>query len=470
MKKVLTNFIYQGIFQVLKLVIPIVTIPIVSRALGPSGLGLYNFSNSIAQYFILFAALGMSIYGNREIAINRTDKYRLSKTFWELEVMSAVCAISLTILYIFIFSFSPDRLVYYVQSLSVIAVLFDISWFFMGLEDFKQVSLTNVSVQLFTLLLIVLFVRRPSDTILYIGIQSGGVLLSAVLMWVFVKGKIEFIPVRLAAIKKHFFNSLPFFIPQVSVVIYTNLNKTMLGLLRSKADVGFFSNGLQLITVTVTLITTLDIVLLPRMSNYFAQGRKDAIVRVLKQTLNLQLYFSIPIFVGVCVITPKLVPWFFGSQFTILDKVIPALALLIIVIPIGTSIARQYQLPVGKIKDYNLAVVYGAAISVGMNVILIPLIGIWGAIIATLIAEGYVSVTRIASVMRGTGFKYDAHLIVCSSVCAIVMGGVVRITTINMRATVFTSLVQVVMGVIVYFGLSTLINANPVLDLFKRGK
>ncbi|EMF0559422.1 oligosaccharide flippase family protein, partial [Enterococcus faecium] len=93
MKKTFYNFVYQSIFQVMKIILPLITIPIVSNVLGPSGIGIYNYTNSIAQYFVLIAGLGVGIYGNREIAIVRDDKIKLSKRFWELFGMSFIISV-----------------------------------------------------------------------------------------------------------------------------------------------------------------------------------------------------------------------------------------------------------------------------------------------------------------------------------------------------------------------------------------
>src|SRR5699024_4626121 len=121
-----------------KIILPFITIPIVSNALGPEGIGVYNYTNSIAQYFVLIAGLGIGVYGNREIAVNRGNKDKLSKTFWEIFIMSFLISVLSLLAYFIIVSLSENRMYFYYQSLIVIAAVFDISWFFMGIEDFKK--------------------------------------------------------------------------------------------------------------------------------------------------------------------------------------------------------------------------------------------------------------------------------------------------------------------------------------------
>ncbi|WP_010051728.1 oligosaccharide flippase family protein [Carnobacterium maltaromaticum] len=135
---ILTNFFYQSIFQLVKIAIPIITVPIVSRSLGPSGIGINAFTNSIAQYFILLSGLGINLYGNKIIATNRENKDRLSDTFWEIFYLKFFTTLFSLSLYLVISSifFNEYKLFMILQSINIIAVLFDISWFFMGIEDF----------------------------------------------------------------------------------------------------------------------------------------------------------------------------------------------------------------------------------------------------------------------------------------------------------------------------------------------
>lgn len=468
MKRILSNFIYQAVFQIVKIIIPIITIPIVSNALGPKGIGIYNYTNSITQYFILLAGLGMALYGNREVAIHRDNRFELSKTFWELEIFSSISSMCMLIFYVGTSLILSDTTFLLVQSMSVLAVMFDISWFFMGIERFKYVSLSNLFVQLITFVLIVTNIKDSSDVILYIAIQSGGILASAVIMWLFVINKIDMVPIRIKDVLKHFKPTVAFFIPQVSIVIYTNLNKTILGAISGSSAVGFFSNGLQLVNVAITLITTLDVVLLPQMSNLFANNNTKKIVEILNKTLHLQLFFSIPIAGGLCSISYKLVPWFFGSKFILLEKIIPILSILVIIIPMGMSISRQYLLPIGHVKEYNISVMIGAGISILLNFMLIPLIGVWGAIIGSIVSEIFVSASRMRGLMRDTSFKYDIRKIAVYIISTGVMVIMISVITKTMVPNFLTTVIQVVIGFFVYIVMTVILGDRSLLNLLKR--
>ncbi len=290
MKKTINNFMYQSIFQLVKIILPLITIPIVSNALGPDGIGTYNYTNSIAQYFVLIAGLGVGVYGNREIAIVRENKEKLSQRFWELFCMSFIISLFSLVAYLLIVSFSEDRIYFYLQSLIVVAAVFDISWFFMGIEDFKKISLSSLFSQIITFLGIVIFVKEANDLWIYILLQSMSILIAQVITWIFIFDKINIKKIALQDIFKHLYPSLQYFIPKIAIILYTNMNKTLLGWLDSKNSVGYYANTLIINGVLVTLVTTLDLVLLPKFSNLVSKGKNEDIVKAMKKTINIQLF------------------------------------------------------------------------------------------------------------------------------------------------------------------------------------
>lgn len=464
MKNVTKNFFYQAIFQLTKILIPIITVPIVSQALGPRGVGIYNFTFSVAQYFVLVAGLGITLYGNRQIALAAAKQEDLSEKFGEIFTLKALFTGACLLVYFsLVLAFFPHKLYYLAQSLTIIAVLVDVSWFFMGIEDFKKTSLSNLAVQVVTFLLIVLFVNDQSDALLYTVIQASGIFLSQLLVWVFLKRYLVFKPVSLKKSWQHLAGATLFFIPQMAILLYTNLNKTLLGLMVGESAVGYYANSIQLIDVFITVITTLDVVLLPHMSGLFAKNHRQKIVGLMGTTIHLQLFFSIPIMFGMLTVYDKLVPWFFGRQFLFIEKVIPWIVGLIVIKSLGISISRQYLMPVGKVGEYNKSVVIGALINIGGNVVLLPSLGFWGVIISMLVAECFVTLTRAYSFVKTTQFSFQKSWISLYLLAGLVMCVVTRLVTQNMAASLLTNLIQVLIAAPIYLLLTSVFKVNPLV-------
>lgn len=471
MKNIAKNFFYQTIFQLAKIIMPIITVPIVSKALGPHGLGMYNYTFSIAQYFVLFSGLGVTLYGNREIALSWAKKEDISKTFWEIFTVKSISTVLfLIIYYALILTLFDNQSFYLVQSLTIIAVLFDISWLFMGVEDFKKTSMSNLFVQVITFLLIILFVKDSDDTLLYTLIQATGTLLSQLIVWSFLRKYIHFEQVSIFKSFRRLKESITFFIPQVAILLYTNLNKTLLGLMVGKSAVGYYTNSLQLNDVFITIITTLDVVLLPHMSGLFAKNNSNRIVEMMKQTIHLQLFFSIPVMFGMLTVYDKLVPWFFGSKFLFIEKVIPCFVILIVVKSLGMSISRQYLMPIGKIGEYNKSVIMGAIINIFANLIFLPTLGFWGVVISMTTAEFFVTFVRTRSFIKNTTFRFDLKKICIYVLSGIVMCLITRLLTRNLNASMVTNLLQVLIAVPIYMILTWSMKVNPLVEFILNRK
>lgn len=468
MNKIGKNLIYQSSYQVLKILMPLITVPVVSHSLGSSGVGQYAFANSIAQYFVLITALGLPLYGTREIARVGDNKSLLSKKFWVLEGFSILLTGIVLVCYLitgWIFNLGT---IYFIQSLLVIAAGLDVSWFFMGIEDFKKITLVNFLLQIITFLLIITQINSSDDLINYTIILTLATVLNPLTLWYFLKKKIHFIKPAFSEMLFALKESMVLFIPQVAIILYTNLNKTMLGTLGNKTFVGVFSNALLVTTVFITLISSIDTVLMPHATRLFSQNKHNEGYVMIQRVLNFEAYFTIAITAGIIALSDKLIPWFFGSSFAGMNAVLPILSLLVIVIPGGMSISRQYLIPQNRIKEYNNSVYLGAVISVILNFMLIPILGAVGAAIVSVAVEALIWLIRLWDFWKNTHLGYSRWQFTVNALTGAIMIFVIKCLTTNMSATPKTTIIQAALGASVYLVLTTILKANPALPLLKQ--
>ena len=467
MKKVFENFIYQSIYQVLLIILPIITIPIISDTLGPTGVGTFNYVYSITNYFILFIGLGLANYGVREIAQVRESKQKLSQKFWELQIFNFVISTAVLTLFFIITSYLKYSNYYLILSLAVFGYMLDITWFYSGIEEFKMITTANGIVKLIGFLLIVILIHDKSDLGKYILIQSSNILLSQLILWFFIRNKIFFIRVRLREVFAHFLPALSYFIGKLAVTLYTNLNKTLLGVLATITAVGYYTNSLQLVIIVVALMGSLDTVLMPKMSHLQANKKEDEMIELLTKVIHLEIFVTIPAMFGILATNQKLIGWFFGEKFSYIEKIVPFFAPLVIIIPLGTAIMRQYLIPMKQIKQYNFSVILGAFLGVVINILLIPQIGIWGAVIATLISELMVTGIRVSELMKKTTFRFSIHQILKYFVSGLVMLIIIELFSSSMRSSPVTTFIQMTVGLIVYMAATFILKANPIVDMIK---
>jgi O-antigen/teichoic acid export membrane protein len=449
---------------------PIVTIPIVSRALGPDGLGTFGFIHSVVQYFVMFAGLGLAIYGIRGIAIARENKEKLSRKFWELQTFNMIIATVVIIVY-FAFALMMNEMTYYlIMSMVVFATLFDISWFYRGIEDFKLITLVGSVIKICSFLAIVLFIRTEDDLMLYFIIQSVSMLTLQCSLWLFLFKNVDFVKVSFKDAMSHFKPALEYFAGRAATTFYTNLSNIILGLLASITLVGIFSSSMLLIIGIITLLTTLDKVMFPRITKMIQDKELDQVDELLGKTIHFQLFLTIPATFGLIAISNHIVSWFFGDGFVMVSKVMPALALLIIIMSLGMGAGRLYLFPRNMIKEFNHSVFGGAAVGLLLNISLIPFIGIWGAVIARLLSEIFVTGVRVKSMLKGSDFKFEFKKILLYLISGIGMYLCIWWITRNMEHTPVTTVLQVIIGVSTYFLFTAILRVNVIFDGIRRIK
>lgn len=135
--------ISSGLFQLLMLVVPLITTPYVARIFTPYHLGIYAASYSVASLFVTFSMIGLPIYGARRIAQinNIVERTRVSFNLWVIQILcSFICFFFFNGLVVIL---HLDK-IYYVQSFLILATMFDISWFYIGLEEIRKNLLRNL--------------------------------------------------------------------------------------------------------------------------------------------------------------------------------------------------------------------------------------------------------------------------------------------------------------------------------------
>lgn len=457
MRRILNNVLYQAVYQLLQVILPVITVPIVSGALGPKGLGIYNFTTSIVNYFVLVAGLGLSNYGVREIARCRDNKKQMSRKFFELEGMSILISIIIFAVYIVLILFLKYREFYIIEILLIIGAVLDISWLYIGIEEFGKVSLANMIIKIASLFSIIIFIHDYSDTKLYVLIQSLSTFLSQGILWFFLKNKIEYVHVSVKAMIKQIMPAMRYFFSKIAISLYTTLNKTLLGILGTVTAVGYFSNSVTLCTMLVTVMTSIDEALLPRMSNLVSHGDEKEAIKIMEKAVHLSLWITFPSMFGLIAISNKLIMWFYGDKFELLKSLLPMVAPLIVIMPLGISIARQYLVPKGNIRGYNISVVVAGIVSIVINLIAIPKIGVYGAILATLVSETLNTFIRLIELIRKTNFKFHFSLIGLYISMSLVMSFIIYKSTMNLSSSFITTLLQIFIGIVVYGSLSLLL-------------
>ena len=472
MNKVVKNYIYNLSYQILILIVPLITTPYVSRVLGAKGVGIFSYTNSIVQYFILFGCIGLNLYGQREIAYVQHDQGKRNKVFWELVTLRVITvSISLIVFFCSLATHGQYASVFIIMTLDILASMVDISWFFQGIEDFKKIVVRNFIIKIVGVALIFLFVKSSDDLRLYVLCHSGTLILGNLSMWLYLPKLVGKVPFRSLEIKRYIKPTVVLFLPQIATSVYTVLDKTMIGFLTGiEEEVAYYEQGQKIVKIAMSLVTSLGTVMLPRVANLFKLNEMEKIKAYLSKSFKFICFLSFPMFFGLMAISCNIVPWFFGAGY---EKVVPnmmVIAPIISIIAWSNIIGVQYLLPTGRQKEYTISVVTGCVVNCCLNLLLIPRFLSIGAAVATIIAECSVTGTQIYF----TRASFDFRQIVKENIKYVLCAGLMFVPTYlaasKLSATIVHTMICVALGGAIYIVLLVLMKDETLLEAAEKVK
>lgn len=472
--KIIKNYIYNLIYQILVIILPLITIPYLSRVLGAENIGIYGYTVSIVTYFTLIGALGIAKYGQREIAYVQDDGKKRSEVFWELNIIRFVSVLISTIIFYIVFCLNNQYKIYYrILTLELIAVIFDISWFFQGIEEFKKVVIKNSIVKLLSLICIFLFVKKSEDLIIYVLIYVFSILIGNLSFWINLNKYLTKINIKELRFKRHIKPMISLFFPQIATSIYTVLDKTMLGTFSNNiSEVGYYEQSQKIIKVALTFVTTLSFVMLPRISNKYANGDISKINKYMKDSFCFDWFLGVPITIGIMAIAPEFVPWFFGKGYERIIYLLIYSSPIIIFISLSTTIGTQYLVSIEKQNIQTVAVLIGASINVILNCLLINKFNSYGAIIATVVAEFIIAIIEIIYVLLKKELKIidifvDSYK---NLIAGMIMYIAVRYVAKYIKISILGTLIQVLIGAIAYIVVLIISKSHFIYFIFSKIK
>ena len=449
--KIKKNYLLNTINQVLLLIVPLITTPYLSRVLEPDGIGVFSYRSSITAYFVLFANLGISCYGQRAISYWQEDKKIRSITFWETTVLKALSSFIALFIYVVMASKSDIKILYYIMSLNIISSLFDISWLYQGIEDFKSIAIRNLFFKILNVICIFIFVKEKNDLYIYTLISYGGMALNSLSLWFGLNKYLSFVPLNQLHPLKKLPVVLSLFAPTIAIEIYTVLDKTMIGWITKDAfQSGYYEQALKITRTALAVVTSMGAVMMSRIGHYHASKEESKLNSALLESYNFVWFLSIPICFGLMAVSNNIVPWFFGEEYGEVSLLMKVLAPLVVFIGISNVTGIQYLVPVGRQRDYTLSVISGSVVNLILNSILIPMYQSLGASIASICAEFTVMVVQLYIVRTKISISSILKLSSKYFVAGIIMFMSLSLIGKYLKPSITSTLLLVVIGFVIY--------------------
>lgn len=443
------NIFYNVLLAISQVLFPLITFPYLARTLGPSHIGVINFAESFAKYFILLAALGIPIYGVREIAKHAQEKAVLSKTFSEIFLINLFGTFLLALVFLGLIYFVPQlymekELFYWALGYFILQV-FQLEWFFTGMNQFKFIAIRSFIIRFLFIAAVFLFIRTKADYVNYFIMQLGLTIVLALL-----NGKKLFellalreISFKALEFKKHLKPMALLFLTIFTISVYFSLDTILLGFLADNQSVGYYASALKLNRLFIAVLSAISVAMFPNLVSLYHQGLKEVFVEKIEQCTYLAMSISIPLVFGITLCAPELIELLLGAHFERTILPLQITAPLIFIISLSGIFGFQVLSAVGKDRAILIAALIGMLISIVAAIAWVPMYKEVGAAYTILLTEFVVALAFFIFAIQHLQVKNIAAIFLKQALGAlpyifIILAFKALVPTVLLRLTVIT--------------------------------
>lgn len=380
------NFFSLIVLRGFQFLIPLITLPYLVRTIGLDNFGLVNFALSLALYFGAVIQFGFGVTATREIARNRDDKVKLNKIYSVTLTASFLLALISAITFgLIVMVFDKFNHYLYLYLFTILFVIFQSLfpiWFFQGMEKMKYITFLSLGTSTMFLISLFAFVKQADDFVLVPLLNAISAFITLIIALVLVKKqfKVEFIVPKLSHIKAVYKDGRHAFISQLAPNLYNNSAVFLLGLFTSNSVVGLYTAATKVVDAVISFAYIISNTFLPYLSRNLQKHKVLEKIMLIVGTV-----FTFIIFIMADNITSLL----FSSNNLEIASYVKWLSVCILFIFITITYGTNFLMLIGKdyvVKNIGL---YTSLFFFVIALFIIPLLGIYGAII-TLVGARFV--------------------------------------------------------------------------------
>ena len=450
------NLVLNFINQLMTMLMPLVLTPYLTRILGAEQLGVYSFEYNRAYYFTLFVLLGLNNYGNRAIAKVRDNPEQRSKTFlsiYALQLMSGILCLGIFLAEAVLRHQNFELRI--AMAFLVLSSIFDVNWFFSGMELFYITITRNIVLKTATIIAVLALVKDSSDTVIYAVIISVGALINTLYIWGITGRYVGWTAITRKEVVKHIKPNLVLFLPVIAISIYNIMDKLLLGWMSDYSQVGFYDASEKIMFIPKSMITALGIVMLPRISGLISSpGNEKKIKDYIDRSVIFSLFFSSLATFGIMGVAKEFVPMYYGSGFESCVILYKILLPGTVFEAVASVIRTQYLIPYGFDKKYVASVFAGAIVNLLIDILLISKYGAAGAAVGTFFAEFAVFLVQYIAVRRELNLRRAFLQSAVMVINAIIMYAILECLPLKAENIFAGFMIKLLVGFLVYAALT----------------
>ena len=472
------NAFLNSLRSIFNILFPLITFPYVSRKLSVSGIGIYNFSNSIVSYFLLIAALGISTYAIREGAKYRDNTKKITQFASEvftINIWSTVIAYILLFLSLIIFQKLRNySLCILIFSLQIFFTTIGTEWIYQIYEDYTYITIRSIIFQILSIILLFVFVKKTQDYLNYAAITVFSAVGSNILNFVHARKYCHIHIILIFNWKKHIVPILVLFAAGIANMIYVNSDITLLGLMKNNYIVGIYSVSSKIYSLVKTLISALLIVTIPRLALLLGKKRIKEYKNILAKLTNTLVVLALPASVGLFMLAKEVILIISGSNYLRAISSLQVLCFAYIFSILAWILSDCVLIPAKREKKVLVSMTASAILNIFLNIVLIPFWDENATAISTVLAEMcmfimnyHYSKDMVNDVFRS---KELLNNFVTSIVGCVGIVIVCLLCNIGWQSMLLKTVFSVVLSVIIYGAILVLLNNKVALSILKKAK
>lgn len=362
--EILKNAIYKSSVGILRIIIPIISIPYIYRIFSPELMGKIEFSQSISSYFGVFCGVGIYSYGIREISQLKNNSNNRNKAFTELFLISIISGMFTIIAYcIYIYiQFKNENIMKYfllINSINLISIMIYTEWVNEALENFKFISMKTFIVKIINLICIFLFVRENTDYYTYLFIVNFFIFLNNFISFIFIKKYIKF-DFNNINLKKYIVPLLVTFFIVDGNILVLNIDKIILGFFsKNIEDVAYYGVSLKIINLVMIFSLSLIGGATPRLALYVKENKKEEYEKIFNFVFSCNCLLIYPIVVGIFILSKNILYIFGGEKYIVAEWILRLATIHLLFISLSNILINQilFLNKKEKVVAYNLSIV-----------------------------------------------------------------------------------------------------------------
>ena len=410
MKTLYKNIVSLGVLQVANYLIPFLVLPIISRILGASLFGSVSYAQNIVTYLTLLINYGFEYSATRQISIAREEKAKTDAIFWSVIAAKGMLLI-LSFAILAVLPFCMERMacdpkLYIYTALANIGIVFFPTWYLQGVQQMDKMAWANFFTKLLGAVLVLSLVREASAYRLYPLLMSAASILIGIGAMIYV---IRHFGISRPVLSRQTLHEVmqagaPIFLNNVFVALYTTANMTILGMYAADDVIGYFSGAQRLIqALNMVVVMPVSMAVFPEISRRFAQSKAQG-AKFLKQVLLLAGAAAAVVSLITFLCAPLMIRIMYGAGFAPSIELLKWLSPIPFLVMIATLLTVQglYGMGLQRWAPWVGAIL--AVCCVGLNLWLLPLIGVKGVCISWIAAE-LLECLLVSSILMTKGRK-----------------------------------------------------------------